>query len=311
MSRMTYKQAIAKALADAMADNPKTLVYGQDVGRFSILGITAGLYERFGAERVRDCPISESAMVGMAVGAGMRGYATMIEVAYADIVAVAFSSFVHSAAKLPYASNGILPAPVILRAPIGRWSRHGPMGTEITASWFYNVPDITIAMPATPYQAYRELRAAYGRSTPTLYLEDKGLYTSEGTVGEGAATDLLREGDQLTIVAAGRTGMIACGAADLLGGGIVSVIAPACVKPLDLGPILDSVSRTGRLLVVQDEPPLGGYGPYLLSRLAQQGVSLKTPPQMLSRADMFLPYKREEDHLPTIEQVAAAARALL
>ena len=127
-----YRDALARALREMMEADPKTIVLGQDVGRFSIGGVTKGLIERFGAGRVRDCPISESAMVGVGVGAAMNGHTVIVELAYADIAAVAFSSIVHSAAKLRYATAGRVPCPLIVRSPINRFSRHGPMGTEVT-----------------------------------------------------------------------------------------------------------------------------------------------------------------------------------
>lgn len=151
--QMTYREAIARALRSEMAARPQSFVLGQDVGASSIGGVTAGLADSFGAARVRDCPISESAMVGMVAGAAMNGWIGMIELAYADTSAVAFASLVHSAAKLRYTTKGRVACPLILRAPINRFARHGPMGTQTTASRYYNLPDLDIAMPATPHEA--------------------------------------------------------------------------------------------------------------------------------------------------------------
>jgi pyruvate/2-oxoglutarate/acetoin dehydrogenase E1 component len=312
MTQTTYKQAISRAIFDVMKREPKSLVLGQDIGAFSILGVTSGLVDAFGPDRVRDCPISESAMVGLGVGAAMAGYKTLIEIAYADIIAVAFASVVHSAAKLPFASNGRLACPVIVRAPIGRFSRHGPMGTEVTASWFYNVPDLAIAMPATVNEAYWQLCAAYERAIPTVFLEDKSLYGKTGTIvgRPSATTTILRPGNDVTIVAAGRTVWLAEQAAESAASAqkvSAEIISLAAIKPLDVAPIIASVRRTGRLLVVQDEPPLGGYGADLLARAATGLIGpLRAPARLVSRADTFLPYLREEDHLPTCAAVETA-----
>ncbi len=314
----TYKTALNQALADGMAEFPKSFLMGQDVGAFSIGGVTAGLHERFGAERIRNCPISESAMVGMAVGAAMKGYVGVIEMAYADISAVAFSSIVHSAAKLHFATNGRLRCPLVIRSPIGRWSRHGAMGTDVTLSWYSNVPDLAVCMPATPREAYWHLRAAFRRPVPTMFLEDRSLMADEGELGaelDDRALEM-KPGRDLTLIAAGRTVKIALEAAAELEKagmtGAVQVLSLGHIKPFDGATVLAAARRTRRVLVVQDEPPYGGYGPMVQSALDELPVdALLRSPKLLSRADTFLPFLREEDHLPTAQQIVAAARKLL
>ena len=316
MTMTTYRDAIARALREEMTARPKSFVLGQDVGAYSIGGITAGLADAFGAARVRDCPISESAMVGMAAGAAMAGWIGVIELAYADISAVAFSSFVHSAAKLRYATNGRLTCPLILRAPINRFSRHGPMGTEVTASWYYNVPDIDIAMPATPHEAYWLLRRAFARPVPTLFLEDRSLGASAGAIGaEAGGGTLLRPGLDATLIAAGRMAVVALEAAERLARATpaldCAVLSLGTIKPLDTAAIAAAARATGRVLAIQEEPPLGGYGPAIQSALcALLAGALKRPPRLLARADTFLPYDREEDVLPGADAIVAAAREL-
>ncbi|MCW5772110.1 MAG: hypothetical protein KIT16_10780 [Rhodospirillaceae bacterium] len=315
-----YRDAIARALREAMEADAKTFVLGQDVGEFSIGGVTRGLAETFGLERVRDCPISESAMVGIGAGAAMNGYTAVIELAYADIAAVAFSSLVHSAAKLPYATKGALRCPLIVRAPINRFSRHGPMGTEVTLSWFYNVPDLDIAMPASPSEAYWLLRHAFTRPVPTLFLEDRALNGSTGAIGpapaNAAAARVLRQGRDVTVIAAGRMAVLAAQVAATLAEGErpvdAMIVSLGAVKPLDREGIMAAAKATGRVLIVQEEPPLGGYGPAIQSLLDTLPLSaLKRQPVLLARPDQFLPYNREEDVLPSADAIARAARALL
>jgi pyruvate dehydrogenase E1 component beta subunit len=317
---ITYRDALARALREAMEADPKTNVLGQDVGRFSFAGVTKGLIDRFGPGRVRDCPISESAMVGLGVGAAMNGYTTMIEMAYADIAAVAFSSIVHSAAKLGYATNGRLACPLIVRSPINRCSRHGPMGTEVTLSWFMNVPDLDIAMPATPDEAYWLLRHAFRRPVPTLFLEDRSLGTSAGAIGPKPADTrrarTLRAGRDVAIIAAGRLATVALKAAETLASARPAVdaqiVSLGMVKPLDRESILAAARATRRVLLVQEEPPFGGYGPAIQSLLDELPAdALERQPKLLARADSFLPYNREEDLLPDADAIAAAARALM
>jgi pyruvate/2-oxoglutarate/acetoin dehydrogenase E1 component len=303
-----------------MAADPKTYILGQDVGHFSIGGVTTGLIETFGPARVRDCPISESAMVGIGAGAAMNGYTAVIELAYADIAAVAFGSLVHSAAKLHYATNGTMRCPLIVRAPINRFSRHGPMGTEVTLSWFYNVPDLDIAMPASPGEAYWLLRHAFTRPVPTLFLEDRSLGGTSAPIGPPpaapAAARLLRDGRDVTVIAAGRMAVLAEQAAAALAADAravdVKVVSLGTVKPLDYGTVLGAAEATGRVLVVQEEPPFGGYGPAIQSLLDTLPLSaLKRQPRLLARPDSFLPYNREEDVLPSADSIARAVRALL
>jgi pyruvate/2-oxoglutarate/acetoin dehydrogenase E1 component len=317
---LTYKDAIARALREAMAADSKVFVLGQDVGKFSIGGVTKGLIEEFGAARVRDCPISESAMVGIGAGAAMNGHTAVIEMAYADILAVAFSSIVHSAAKLHYATNGQLRCPLIVRAPINRFSRHGPMGTEVTLSWFMNVPDLDIAMPADTAEAYWLLRHAFARPVPTLFLEDRSLNASTGPLGAkpkapGRARTL-RAGRDATVIAAGRMAALALKAAEEIAASgaaaDIRVLSLGAVKPLDRETILEAARATGRVLVVQEEPPFGGYGPTIQSLLDTLPMTaLKRQPVLLARPDTFLPYNREEDVLPSEEKIAAALRGLL
>lgn len=310
---ITYKDAIARALREAMAADPRVFVLGQDVGKFSIGGVTKGLIDEFGAARVRDCPISESAMVGIGAGAAMNGYTAVVELAYADIAAVAFSSIVHSAAKLHYATNGKIRCPLVIRSPINRFSRHGPMGTEVTLSWFMNVPDLDIAMPASPAEAYWLLKKAFARPVPTLFLEDRSLNPSTGALGaKPPSTHKVRDGGDAVIIAAGRMAVLAEQAAAQVAKARIGVLSLGTVKPLDRESILEAARATGRVLIVQEEPPFGGYGPAIQSLLDELPLSVwRHPPKLLARADTFLPYNREEDVLPSAEAIAAATRALL
>ena len=317
---ISYKDAIARALREAMAADSKVFVLGQDVGKFSIGGVTKGLIDEFGAARVRDCPISESAMVGIGAGAAMNGYTAVVEIAYADILAVAFSSIVHSAAKLHYATNGQLRCPLIVRAPINRFSRHGPMGTEVTLSWFMNVPDLDIAMPADSAEAYWLLRHAFTRPVPTLFLEDRSLNASTGSLGARpkapARARKLREGRDAVVIVAGRMAALALKAAEEIAASKrpadIRVLSLGTVRPLDRETILEGARTTGRVLIVQEEPPFGGYGPAIQSLLDTLPMAaLKRPPALLARADTFLPYNREEDVLPSAEKIADALRELL
>src|SRR5262245_44222594 len=215
MSTLTYRDAVGKALQDSMRDDAKLIVIGQTLAAHSL----KALAEEFGERRIRDTSISESAMVGMAVGAAMKGWKVVVMIAYADIASVCHKAIVQSAAKLHYLTCGRLQCPVVIRLPIARFRGHGPMGNEVAASWFYNVPDLNITMPASADEAYWNFREALRRPTPTLFFEDRSIHNRSGEITAthpGAKARVTRGGDRLTIIGAGRTAALAEDAADKL-----------------------------------------------------------------------------------------------
>lgn len=315
MSTLTYRDAVGKALQDSMRDNPRLIVIGQNLAAHSL----KALAEEFGEERIRDTSISESAMVGMAVGAAMKGWKAVVMIAYADIASVCHKAIVQSAAKMHYLTCGRLQCPVIVRLPIARFRGHGPMGNEVAVSWFYNVPDLNIAMPASADEAYWCFRDALQRPTPTLFFEDRSIHNRSGEIAEnnaGGRARVTRSGDRLTIIAAGRTAALAEDAADQLAeeghGGAVQVVSLGFIKPLDRETIFAAVCKTGKVLIIQDEPPWGGYAPHircLLDELPSESLALA--PRIISGADNYLPYWDEKPFLPSVERIIAAARELM
>jgi len=315
MPTLTYRDAVSKALQDAMRDEPRLIVIGQNLAAHAL----KPLADAYGIERVRDSSISESAMVGMAVGAAMKGMKAVVMIAYADIASVCHMAIVQSAAKLHYLTNGRLKCPVIIRLPIARFRGHGPEGNEVGVSWFYNVPDLNVTMPGSANEAYWNFREALERPTPTLFFEDRSIHTRIGEVDEinpGCKARVARTGERLTIIAAGRAAALAEDAADEIAkrrqGGAVEVVSLGFIKPLDSETILKSARKTGRVLIIQDEPEWGGYAPYircLLDRLPAD--SLAVAPRLLVGADQYLPYWDERPFLPSLESVIAAAQELI
>src|ERR1051325_8531640 len=180
MSTLNYRDAAAKALQDSMREEPRLILIGQNLAAHAL----KPLAETYGADRVRDSSISESAMVGMAVGAAMKGMKVVVMIAYADIASVCHMAIVQSAAKLHYLSNGRLNCPIIIRLPIARFRGHGPEGNQVGASWFYNVPDLNIAMPGSAGEAYWNFREGLERATPTLFFEDRSIHGRTGEVAD-------------------------------------------------------------------------------------------------------------------------------
>jgi pyruvate dehydrogenase E1 component beta subunit len=249
----------------------------------------------------------------------MKGMKVVVMIAYADIASVCHMAIVQSAAKLHYLSNGRLNCPVIIRLPIARFRGHGPEGNEVGVSWFYNVPDLNIAMPGSANQAYWSFREALQQPTPTLFFEDRSIHNRSGEIAadnSGGRALVTRSGARLTIVAAGRTAALAEDAADQLAmqsqPHSIEVVSLGFIKPLDHETVLQSVGKTGRVLIVQDEPPYGGYAPYVRSLLdSLPSGRLKVVPRIIHGAEHFLPFYDERPFLPSLANVIAAAKELM
>jgi pyruvate/2-oxoglutarate/acetoin dehydrogenase E1 component len=315
MTTLSYRDAVAKALQDSMRDEPRLILIGQNLSSHAFKQLT----EMYGAERVRDSSISESAMVGMAVGAAMKGMKVVVMIAYADIASVCHMAIVQSAAKLHYLTNGRLNCPVVIRLPIARFRGHGPEGNEVAASWFYNVPDLNIAMPGSANEAYWNFQDALQRPTPTLFFEDRSIQARAGEVSgnnPGGKARISRSGDRLTIIAAGRTAALAEDAADELAKdgdhGRIEVVSLGFIKPLDRETVFKSANKTGRVLIVQDEPPWSGYAPYVRCALDELPAGkLAFSPRILAGADQYLPFWDERPFLPSVEAIIAGAGEMM
>jgi pyruvate/2-oxoglutarate/acetoin dehydrogenase E1 component len=315
MPPLSYRDAVGKALQDCMRDEPRLILIGQNLTSHALKSLAL----TYGAARVRDASISESAMVGIAVGAAMKGFKAVVMIAYADVASVCHMAIVQSAAKLRYLTNGRLNCPVVIRLPIARFRGHGPQGNEVGASWFYNVPDLNIAMPSSANEAYWSFREALARPTPTLFFEDRSIHLRMGEVTERnpmGRAQITRSGNRLTIIAAGRTAALAEDAADEFekhgGAGWVEVVSLGFIKPLDQETICRSAAKTGRVLIVQDEPRWGGYAPVVRCLLDDlPGGKLTALTRIVAGADEYLPFWDERPFLPSVQSITTAAKELL
>jgi pyruvate dehydrogenase E1 component beta subunit len=208
---------------------------------------------------------------------------------------------------------------VIIRLPVARFRGHGPQGNEVGVSWFYNVPDLNIAMPGSANEAYWSFREALNRRTPTLFFEDRSIHNRSNEIAAenpAGKAMVIQSGERLTIVAAGRTAALAEDAAKELlvqtGPNAVEVVSLGFIKPLDHETILQSAGKTGRVLIVQDEPPYGGYALYVRSLLDNLPRGrLKVAPKILHGAENFLPFYDETHFLPSLANVIATAKELM
>ncbi len=317
---ITYLDAIREAQARALADDPRVFIYGQDIGDFGgAFKATKGLSQRFPG-RVIDAPISEDAMIGLAVGAAIEGMRPIIEVQFADFSTAGFNQIVNQAATLFWRTN--VPCPIIVRLPCGGTSGSGPFHSQTMESVYAHYPGLVVLTPATVEDAYSMLLEAVAIDDPVIFCEHKYLYyhlkaaglpTEALPIGKGR---IARAGRDLTIVAYSAMVHEALAVADELvtEGWEIEVVDLRSVKPLDTDLVMASVARTGRLLCVGESWPWGGVTAEVVARVASEGFGLlDAPPQRLNAKDTPVPYHPNlwAAHRPTARSIAAAARNLL
>jgi pyruvate/2-oxoglutarate/acetoin dehydrogenase E1 component len=317
---VTYLQAIRAAQAKALADDPRVFIYGQDVGAFGgAFKATKDLAKEFPG-RVIDSPISEDAMIGMAVGAAIEGMRPIIEMQYADFSTAGFNQIVNQAATLFWRTN--VPCPITIRLPCGGTSGGGPFHSQSLETIYAHYPGLVVMAPATVEDAYSMLLEAVAIDDPVIFCEHKLLYnhlkaetlpTEALPVGKARIT---REGRDMTIVTYSAMVSQALEAAEELAteGFQVEVVDLRSVKPLDTDTVMASVARTGRLLCVGESWPWGGVTAEVVARVATEGFGLlDAAPQRLNAKDTPVPYHPNlwTAHRPTVNSIAAAARNLL
>lgn len=320
---VTYAQAIADTLGSIMAADERVFVMGEDVGRHGgVFRATAGLFERFGPERVRDTPISESGILGAGVGAALTGMRPVVEIQYSDFLGEAMDQLVNQLAKVRYMSGGQVSAPVVVRTPGGRSKSSASQHSQSLESWFLSVPGLLVAMPSTPADAAGLLRTALTGDDPVLFIEHKLLYRTKGPAPTGeepipfGRAAIRREGRDLTIVSMSWLALEAEAAARTLSGeGIeAEVIDLRTLVPMDVSSVVASVRRTGRLLVAHEAPLRGGWGGELVAQVVEQASdALRRPPARVGARHAPVPMAPIlEDHVvPSAPWIVDAARRLV
>jgi acetoin:2,6-dichlorophenolindophenol oxidoreductase subunit beta len=323
MSETTYKQAITRAIGDALAADEDVFLLGEDVaaagGAFKT---TEGLLERFGPERVLDTPISEQAIVGCAIGAAVRGLRPLAEVMFADFAGVCFDQIATELAKYRYMTNGQVNVPVTIRMANGAGAGFAAQHSQAVENWFLNVPGLKIVVPGSPADAYGLLRAAIDDPDPVLYFEHKGMFNLKGELPDDpqpvplGEAEIVRAGDHVTVVATQLMRQRALEATESLAadGVEAEVIDPRTLAPLDLETIGASIDRTNLLVVVQEAPPSGSWGASLISALMQERFEmLDAPPLLIATDETPVPYAGplESAYLPSAERIADGIRQTL
>jgi pyruvate dehydrogenase E1 component beta subunit len=320
MSAITYKQAITRAMADELADDDDVFLIGEDIGAAGgAFKTTDGLFERFGDRRVLDTPISEQAIIGTAIGSATQGLRPVAEIMFADFAGVCFDQIANELAKYRYMTGGQVTLPVTIRMANGAGIGFGAQHSQPVENWFLNVPGLKIVVPATPVDAYALLRAAVRDPDPVLYFEHKGLFNLKGELPDSppvlelGRADLVRSGDDVTVVATQVMRHRAVEAAELLAGEgtSVEVIDPRTLVPFDLDAVLGSLGRTNRLVVVQEAAFGGSWGATLVAAVVQQQFEiLDAPPVLVAADDTPVPYAGplEELWMPSAQRIADAIR---
>ncbi|MEK7838574.1 MAG: alpha-ketoacid dehydrogenase subunit beta [candidate division NC10 bacterium] len=320
---ITFVEALNEALRQEMARDERVFVMGEDVGLIGgIFGVTRGLREAFGEDRVRDTPISEPSFVGLGVGAAVAGMRPVVEIQIFDFVAMTMDQIVNQAAKFRYMLGGRPTVPLVIRGPQGGGLRLAAQHSQSLEAWFVHVPGLVVVAPSTPYDAKGLLAAAIREDNPVIFLEHKMLYPMKGEVPEGeyaiplGKADVKRAGTDVTVVATQMMVHKALGAAaDLEKEGIsVEVIDPRTLQPLDEATILDSVKKTGRLVIAHEAWKRGGFGAEVAAIVTEQALDwLDAPVVRVGARNVPMPYndRLELSTIPSREDIAAAVRRLL
>lgn len=321
MVRLRFRQAVLAALADEMRADASVILFGEDVaeagGSFKT---SEGLLDEFGPLRVRDTPISEMGFLGAAVGAAAMGVRPVVEIMFMEFLGVALDQLVTEAAKFRYLSSGAFPVPLTVRASVGSGLGFGLQHSQTLEHWVTGTPGLKVVVPSGPQAAYGLLRTAIREADPVLVLEPRALYAVRGDVRTGeegvlpiGTARVMTQGEDLTIVGLGQTVRIACQA--VVDNGIsASVIDLATLVPWDRATVLESVRRTGRLVVVEESPWSGGWGHEVVSVASTEAFdALKAPPFRITCPDVPVPYSKslEQRFLPTPGMVARQVQQYL
>ncbi|MFN4158066.1 MAG: alpha-ketoacid dehydrogenase subunit beta [Gemmobacter sp.] len=322
MTQTTYREALRQALIDAMQADPDIILLGEEVGLYGgAYGVTKGLIDLFGAQRVMDAPISEPAIIGTAVGAAMTGLRPVAELMYVDFVGMAMDQLANQAAKSRYMFGGQIGVPMVLRTQGGTGRSAAAQHSQSLEAWMLHVPGLRLVMPASVSDAYHLLRQALVQPDPVVFIEHKGLYTLKGELTEAPEAPwgqplVRRAGDDLTIVTWSRMVHEALAAAEVLAGAGISaeVIDLRCLNPLDDAGIFASVARTGRAMVVTEAVVTGSAASEIAARIGERCFDwLEEPVLRIGGEDIPIPVAPalERGSIPSAALIEQAARWLV
>jgi len=323
MKRMTMVAALNNALDIVLAEDEKVFLLGEDIGHMGgDFGVTRGLFDKYGSQRVRDTPLSEAAIIGTAVGAAMVGMRPVPEIMFADFLGTCYDQIVNNAAKMHYMFDGQFKSPIVIRTAAGGGFGGGPHHSQSVEGWFINVPGLVIVGPSTPYDAKGLLIASIENDNPVLFLEHKALYRLKGEVPTDKYTvplrkaTIAREGSDITVVASMKMTHEALAAAEELAaeGVSVEVVDLRTLRPWDQETVLESVAKTGRAIVANEAPKIGGLGAEVSATISEEVyASLKAPVRRVCALDTPIPFSvpLEKIILPDKDDIKTAIQVTM
>lgn len=319
MRELTYADAVSEAMKEEMHRDPRVFTFGVQVALMEGLAKAyRGLHKEFGDERVIDMPISEEAFVGMAVGAAIGGMRPVVEIMYIDFATLCMQEIVNNAAKSRYRTNGQLSVPLVIRTQGGAGVGRGVNHSQSLEAWFTHVPGLKVIMPATPYDVKGLLKSAIRDPDPVIFIENKELYSMKGHVPEEeyiiplGEAEIKRPGKDLTIIAYSSMVPLAMEAAERLAeeGIEAEIVDPRTLVPLDESTLLESVKKTGNVIVVYEACRRGGYGAEIGVRIMEEAFDwLDAPVKRIAGEDLPIPYSPAigTKVIPSVEDIFAAA----
>ncbi len=324
MHEVTYAEAIREAMSEEMRRDSEVFLMGEDVGVYGgAFGVSLGMIQEFGPERIRDTPISEAAIIGAATGAALLGMRPIAEIQFSDFILIGMDQLVNQAAKLRYMFGGRARVPMVVRSPAGSGTGAAAQHSQSLEALYCHVPGLVVVAPSTPMDAKGLLKAAIRNDNPVLFFEQKLLYNTRGSLPEEdfvipiGRADTKRAGDDLVMITYGRMVQVCVEAAEALApeGRQAQVLDLRTLRPLDSIAIVEAARRTGRVLVVHEACLTGGLGAEVAAIVADSDAFyyLEAPVRRVAGLDVPIPYcpDLERAAVPTVARVTAAARELL
>lgn len=324
MSEITYAQAINDAISEEMRKDDTVFMMGEDIGLYcGAFGVSRGMVQEFGEERIIDTPIAEQAYVGAAVGAAMTGLRPIVELMFSDFMCVCFDELVNEAAKLRFMFGGKVKVPLVMRAAAGAGTGAAAQHSQSLEACLAHFPGLKVVIPSTPYDAKGLLKSAIHDDNPVMFLEQKKLYRTKGEVPEEdysiplGVADIKREGQDCTVVTYGRMVQVCLEAAEALEkeGIDIEIVDIRSLLPLDTDTIIQSVKKTKHVLIVHEAVQFGGFGGEICGQIADSEAFyyLDAPIKRLGGKSTPIPFnpKLEAETFPTVEKVIRAVKELV
>lgn len=323
MREITYLEAIRESMTQEMRQNEDVYILGEDVGVYGgAFGVTKGMIDEFGPERIRNTPISEAGIAGAAVGSALTGMRPILDIQFSDFITIALDQIVNQAAKIRYMYGGKGKVPIVVRTPGGSGTGAAAQHSQSLEAWTAHIPGLKVVQPSTAYDAKGLMKAAIDDDNPVIFYEHKLLYQTKSHVPEQlysiplGLADVKRKGTDVTVVATSIMVHKALEAAQQLDkeGISIEIVDPRTLVPLDEETIFDSVEKTGRLIVVHEAVKRGGYGGEIASIVAEKAFHhLKAPIKRLGGVEVPIPFNKELEKLaiPQVEDIITAVRNVL